>query len=244
MRVVCIVQARMGATRLPGKPLKQILGRPLLDLLVERLRRAITIDDVVIATSIDPKDDPIALWCEEEEISCYRGSQNDVLQRYLEAARIHRADVIVRITGDCPLTDPAVVDSIVRFYEQNVPEYDYVSNVISRTYPRGLDVEVFSLEALEKAAKEATNEEYREHVTLYFYENPDRFSLGSVMRKGGESSDRWTVDTPEDFTLVQKIFETLYPVNPEFHMQDVLDVLETHPEWRKINAHVAQKPIR
>lgn len=244
MRVVCIVQARMGATRLPGKPLKKIMGRPILAYLVERLRRAKSLDDVVIATTPEKQDDEIALWCQKEEIACYRGSEDDVLERYLEAARLHHADAVVRVTGDCPLIDPAIVDTVVDDFLRNVPKYDYVSNTITRSYPRGLDVEVFSMEALEKVAQVAQRGEYREHVTLYFYEHPKEFSVGSVVRSAEDSMDRWTVDTDADLKLVSRIIEELYPINPNFHMQDVLKLLEEYPELRKINAHISQKPVR
>lgn len=244
MRVVCVVQARMGATRLPGKPLKKILGRPILSYLVERLRRATSIDEIVIATTTEKQDDEIALWCQKEEISCYRGSEHDVLHRYVEAARPHHADVVVRVTGDCPLIDPAVVDTVVNFFLQNAPKYDYVANTVQRSYPRGLDVEVFSMKALEKIEKIAKRAEEREHVTLYFYEHPEEFSIGSVVRSGEFSTDRWTVDTPEDLHLITKIIEMLYPVKSDFQMQDIFELLEAHPELRKINAHISQKPVR
>lgn len=242
MHVVCIVQARMGASRFPGKPLKTVLHRPLLSYLVERLRQASTLNEIVIATSIDPRDDAIAKWCAEEKIACFRGSEQNVLERYVFAARAHHADVVVRVTGDCPLIDPEIVDTVVRFYLQH--QFDYVSNAIVRSYPRGLDVEICSLKVLEKALQLATKPEEREHVTLYLYEHPEQFSIGSVKQSSTESNDRWTVDTPEDFELVSKLLTALYPQNPQFRMKDVLILLDKHPEWRFINAHIQQKAVR
>lgn len=233
-----------GASRLPGKPLKTVLGRSLLAFLVERLRRAKFLDDIVIATTTEKADDVIALWCEQEQIKCFRGSENDVLQRYLEAARLHRADAVVRVTGDCPLIDPAIVDQVVHYYQKHFPQYDYVSNTITRSYPRGLDVEVFSMKALEKAAQVADRPAYREHVTLYMYEHPAEFSIGSIARSREDSKDRWTVDTEEDLLLVTKILEGIYPKKADFHMDDVFQLLNEHPDWRKINAQVLQKPVR
>jgi spore coat polysaccharide biosynthesis protein SpsF len=201
------------------------------------------LDDIVIATTIEKQDDEIVLWCQKEEVACYRGSQNDVLQRYLEAARIHHADVVVRVTGDCPIIDPEILDKTVNFFLQNQQKYDYVSNTILGSYPRGLDVEVFSMNALEKEAVAANREEHREHVTLYFYEHPEEFRVGRP-KMGEESSDRWTVDTEEDLTLVTKIIEELYSAKPNFSMQDVLDLLDRQPWLRKINSHISQKPVR
>ncbi len=241
MDIVCIVQARMGASRLPGKPLKTVLDRPLLSYLVERLRQASSLNEIVIATSTDPRDDAIAKWCAEEKVACFRGSEQNVLDRYVMAGRAHHADVVVRVTGDCPLIDPVIVDTVVNFYLQN--QFDYVSNTIVRSYPRGLDVEVCSMQVLEKVMQLATKPEEREHVTLFIYEHPDLFSIGSVKQSSKESNDRWTVDTSEDFELVSKLLIALYPKNPHFRMEDVLTLLEKHPQWRLINAHIQQKAV-
>lgn len=241
MQVVCIVQARMGATRFPGKPLKKVLDRPLLSYLIERLHQSASLNDIVVATTTEPQDDMIALWCAQENVNCFRGSEENVLERYVLAGRAYHADVVVRVTGDCPLIDPVVVDTVVEFYLQH--QFDYVSNTIVRSYPRGLDVEVCSLDLLERVLKLAKKPEEKEHVTLYIYEHPEVFSIGSVVRSALESKDRWTVDTPEDFQLVSKIIEALYPKIPKFRMQEVLDHLDAHPKLRLINAHIAQKAV-
>jgi spore coat polysaccharide biosynthesis protein SpsF len=241
-RVVIILQARMGAARLPGKPLKTVLGRPLLSYQLERLRQAKLIDEIVVATTTQPQDDQIAAFCADNNVPCFRGSEHDVLDRYYQAAKRFKADEVVRITGDCPLIDPVLVDQVVR---QHLKEHkDYTSNSLERTYPRGLDTEIFSFRVLEKAAKEAVLTEEREHVTLYFYTHPELFSLGSVKESTDRSNHRWTVDTIEDFTLVAKILSILYPKNPDFRMKDILELLEKHPDWMKINAHIQQKPVK
>lgn len=239
--VVAIIQARMNATRLPGKPLKKILQRPLLSYELERLRRAKTIDEIVVATTTSPQDDQIVELCRQERTPFFRGSEEDVLDRYLKTAKEHRAEVVVRITGDCPLIDPDVVDRVINFYFEN--EYDYVSNTRKLTYPRGLDVEVFPFKLLERIAGQATRQPEREHVTLYFYEHPELFKLGNVACETDESKHRWTVDTEEDFQLISRIIESLYPKNPQFGMRDVLKLLQQHPDWVALNAHIKQKGV-
>lgn len=243
LRTILIVQARMGSTRLPGKILKEILEKPLLSYQLERLRKVKKADVVVIATTTNPSDHAVVDFCHLEQIPLFRGSEDDVLDRYFQAAKSFGADVVVRVTGDCPLIDPKVIDQVIDFYIKNYPNYQYVTNTLERTFPRGLDVEVISFEALEKAAKEANLPREREHVTPYIYSHPDLFSLGSVTHISNESNHRWTVDTEEDFQLITKILTALYPTKPDFTMDDVLDLLKHHPEWSKINAHIEQKPL-
>lgn len=243
-RVVIILQARMGASRLPGKPLKTVLGRPLLGYQLERLRRSHSTTEIVVATTLEPQDDQIAEFCKSQEVSVFRGSSLDVLDRYYQAARLFKADFVVRVTGDCPIIDPVILDEVINYYLECFPKFDYVSNSISHTYPRGLDVEIFSFELLESAQKNAKLPEEREHVTLYFYTHPEKFSIGNVASKKDISNHRWTVDTEEDFELISRIISELYPENNEFATQDVLDLLEDNPEWMKINSHIQQKPVK
>lgn len=243
LRKVMIIQARMGATRLPGKPMKNVLNRPLLSYLIERVTRTKKIDQVVVATTTNPKDDEIFCYCQKHGVACIRGSENDVLDRYLQAAQAYAADVIVRITADCPLIDPDVIDEVVSYYLDNQPKFDYVANTITRTYPRGMDVEVFSRQALEEAAVKAIASEDREHVTPYLYRHPQKFKIGSVVKEKDDSRYRWTVDTVEDFTLISKILEEIYPKKPGFSLKDLLNLLEAHPEWSKINADIKQKEL-
>lgn len=243
-KCVIILQARMGATRLPGKPMKRVLGRPLLSFQLERLRRVKQADAIVVATTTKLQDDEIVDLCRKENIPVFRGSEEDVLERYYQTAKKYQADVIVRITGDCPLIDPSVVDQVIRYYLDHQPGCDYVSNSLTQTYPRGLDVEVFSLSALERAEREAKDAQEREHVTPYIYWHPEMFALGSVVQQDDQSHQRWTVDTSEDLMLVTKIIEALYPVNPAFTTQDVLNLLKTHPDWVALNAHIQQKKLK
>ena len=243
MKVAAIIQARMGSTRLPGKVLKKVLGKTLLEYQIERVKRAKTLDEIIIATTIKESDDQIVQLCQQFSIPYYRGSEEDVLSRYYEAATEFGVDVIVRLTSDCPIIDPTVIDKVVEHYLENKDRYDYVSNTLTRTYPRGLDTEVMSYEVLKKAHEEAKELVYREHVTAYIYHHPDQFRLCNVSNEKDESKHRWTVDTEEDFLLIKHILETLYPINPLFTVEDVIQILRDKPEWVEINAHVEQKKL-
>ena len=241
MNVVAIIQARMTSTRLPGKVLREVLGKPLLEYQIERLRRCRRVDRLVVATTKNAADDPVIALCDRLGIASFRGSEYDVLARYYEAATIFRADPVVRLTADCPIIDPEVVDKVVGYYADTIGQYDHVSNAIMRTYPRGMDTEVFPYAALAIAHREAEAAPQREHVTPFLHRQPARFRLGHVLNDRDESRHRWTVDTPEDFDLISRIVSALYPSNPEFTMQDCLDLLSRHPDWYLINAEVSQK---
>ncbi|MBA3815439.1 MAG: glycosyltransferase family protein [Parachlamydiaceae bacterium] len=243
MRTVVIMQARMGSTRLPGKLLKEVLGKPLLLYQIERLQRVTLANEIVVATTTNPIDHTVIDFCHSKQIPVFQGSENDVLDRYFQAAKYFEAEVIVRVSGDCPLIDQQVVDKVIDFYKKNYPRFQYVSNTLERSYPRGMDVEVFSFSALEKAATIATRPEQREHVTPYIYQHPELFALGNVAHHPNESHYRWTVDTIEDFQLITAILENLYPKKPNFSMYDILEAFKEHPEWININAHVQQKPL-
>jgi glutamate-1-semialdehyde 2,1-aminomutase len=233
MKIVAILQARMNSTRLPGKVLKPILGKPLLALELERVRRAKRVDHILVATSVDPSDDSLEALCAALHVSCFRGDLQDVLGRYYHAARASSAEHIVRLTGDCPLADPAVIDRVIGFYLAG--NYDYVSNVIAPTFPDGLDVEVFRFRCLEEAFHEAKLPSQREHVTLFLQAQPDRYRLGNCENNVDLSHLRWTVDEPADFELVQSIYEALYPNNPSFTTTHVLDFLEKNPQLKMHN---------
>jgi spore coat polysaccharide biosynthesis protein SpsF len=229
-RVVATVEARMSSTRLPGKVLRPILGRPMLELLLERLRRAKSVTDVVIATTTNLADDAIAALARRLQVRVFRGSEDDVLDRVLRTARSAQADVIVEITGDCPLVDPEVVDRLATFYLAN--NYDYVSNCLRKTFPDGFDTQVFSAALLDKVAGLTRNARDREHVSVYIYEHPEMFSLHNV--ESGlppYCADMWlSVDTAVDFEVVSTIFEALYPQNPAFSVADVVHFLERRPD--------------
>lgn len=241
MRIVAIIQARMGSTRLPGKILKKVNGRPLLSYQLERLQQSNFISDLVIATTTDEKDDVIVEFCKLNNILWFRGSEEDVLARYYETAKRFNADAIVRITSDCPIIDVQVVNKTITYFMDN--NFDYVSNTVDRTYPRGLDTEVFTFAALEKAHKEAVIERDREHVTAYFYTNPDIFKIAGVRNEVDYSKYRWTVDTEEDFQLIENIIENLYSENPQFTLYDTVKLMEANPDWFYINAHIEQKKL-
>jgi spore coat polysaccharide biosynthesis protein SpsF len=240
MKTIIIVQARMTSTRLPGKVLLPLAGEPMLVRLLERLRRVQRADGIVIATTTNASDDPIAALCAQQGVPCHRGSELDVLSRYADAARLHAADVVVRITSDCPLIDPALIDQLIAVYEEG--DSDYVSNMLPPTWPYGMAVEVFSATALAQAHAEATQDAEREHVTPFIYWHPQRYRLRNVASPVALSHHRWTVDTPEDYELVRRLFDHLLPTNPHFTQADVLALLDAHPDWIAINQHVQQKP--
>ncbi len=232
----------MGSERLPGKILKEVLGKPLLGYQCERLARVTLKEKLVIATTTHRADDEVVEFCKNRGLICFRGSEEDVLARYYEAATREGAEVVVRLTADCPLIDPELVDQVIRFYSENRSKFDYVSNVLERTYPRGMDCEVFGYSTLAEAHRQAQLKMDREHVTRFIYSHPERYRLGGVTAAGkNESHRRWTVDTPEDFELIRKVLTELYPKNPNFLMADVLALLARHPDWENLNAHIQQK---
>ena len=240
MTTLIIVQARMTSTRLPGKVLLPLAGEPMLTRLVERLRRVQRADGIVIATTTNATDDPIAALCSQLGVPCHRGSEHDVLSRYADAARLHGADVVVRITSDCPLIDPSLIDQVIAVHEEG--DSDYVSNMLPPTWPYGMAVEVFSAAALAQAHAEATQAAEREHVTPFIYWHPERYRLRNVASPVDLSQHRWTVDTPEDYALVGRLFDHLMPTHPHFTQADVLALLDQHPDWIAINQHIQQKP--
>ncbi|GAB6158044.1 glycosyltransferase family protein [Desulfotomaculum varum] len=242
MKTVIISQARMSSTRLPGKVLKQVAGKALLEYHVERLKRVRRADEVIIATTLNAADKQIVNLCEQLGVLCFRGSEDDVLSRYYHAANATQADLVVRVTSDCPLIDPEVIDKVIEVFT-DCRGYDYVANTLSRTYPRGMDTEVFSLAALERAFKEAKTPPEREHVTPYIYNHPGIFKLKNVANSTDQSRHRWTVDTEDDFRLIEKILQALYPDKPDFTMEDVLALFNIHHDWYFINAHITQKDL-
>jgi spore coat polysaccharide biosynthesis protein SpsF len=234
--IAAIVQARMASTRLPGKVLLDIVGSmPMLAVVLDRARRAGTVDEVIVATSDSTGDDPISDLCRRAGTRCFRGSEDDVLDRYYRAAAWAKADVIVRLTADCPLLDPAVIDLVVSSF--NAGTDDYVSNTLERTYPDGLDTEVFSFGALARAWSEAGLTSEREHVTPYIWKHPDRFRIRNVASPVDLSAHRWTVDTPQDLQLVRAVYERIQ--RTVFGMADVVRLLETDPQIRALNAGIA-----
>lgn len=241
LHVAIIVQARMGASRLPGKPLKKSLGKTLLSYLLERLKRCKEASSIIVATTQSAKDQAIEKAALKEGVLVYRGSEEDVLTRYLEAAKQVGADVICRITADCPLIDPKLLDEMIRFFKAS-PKIDYLSNTMTRTFPRGMDIEIFTTKALKKAAIAANCDE-KEHVTLYLYRHPKQFRLKNFCYSEDNSDLRWTVDTVDDLKAIRKILQLLYRKNPKFSLHDLLKLAKAHPEIAKLNAHVEQKKV-
>ena len=231
--ILAILQARVTSSRLPGKVLKPIMGRPMLALQIERVLQAKQIDQLVIATSTDPSDDDLENLCRQINILCFRGSLNDVLDRFYQAAKSWQPQHVVRLTGDCPLIDPEIIDAVIDFYLAG--GYDYAANSVQPTFPDGLDVEVFRFSLLEQAWKEATLSSQREHVTPFIHQQPERFRIGHYQNAEDLSHLRWTVDEPEDFDLVTRIYELLYPLNPKFRMMDVLAQLQQRTDLVTIN---------
>jgi spore coat polysaccharide biosynthesis protein SpsF len=233
MTVLAILQARMSSSRLPGKVMADLLGEPMLARQIERLRRCRTIDRLVLATSTDADDDALADLAARIGIECFRGSLDDVLDRFHAAMAGRGADQIVRLTGDCPLIDPELIDRLVELHVAG--GYDHSCNTLTPRWPDGLDAEVMRTEVLETAWHEATLPSEREHVTRFIYTRPERFRLGSLVGDADLSDHRWTVDTPEDLAMVRAVYAALYPVNPVFGTEDILAFLAAHPEIAALN---------
>ena len=241
MNVACIVQARVGSTRLPRKVLKKICGKTILEHDIDRLKRVKNIDKIVIATTTEERDIEIVSEANRLGIKCFRGSEKDVLSRYYYAAKENNSDIIIRITSDCPLLDCEITENTIKYYLEN--RYDYVSNTLERTLPRGLDTEVFSFSILEKAFNEAILDRDREHVTSYIYTNKDKFSLGCYKFSTDYSNHRWTLDTEEDFMFISCIYNELYKKNKYFDMNDILNLLNRRSDLLAINKDINQKEI-
>lgn len=233
-----LIQARMNSTRFPKKVLREINGKPMISYMLERARRATAIDKIILVTSTHPSDDALEELCEKNNILCYRGSMDDVLDRYYQAARKFKADTIVRLTGDCPLIDPIMIDELVSVYKKG--SYDYVANTIPPkwTVPEGMDVEVFSFKNLKKAWREAKKPSEREHVTFYFWKNPEMFSVFRYNLDEDLSQYRLTVDYPEDLEVIKAIVKNFYPDNPCFGTKDIAAFLKANPDIRRFNKDI------
>lgn len=248
MKVLCIVQARMGSERLPGKVIKPLMGKPMVLYTLDRLTKSKYIDELVLATSIDEKEQPLVDIVQNAGYKFFRGSENNVLKRYRDAAEEFRGEIIIRVTGDCPLIDPQIVDNVITYFKMN--DYDYVRLDVPNTFVRGFDVEIFTREALERVYNVVMNfndkediekfNMYKEHVTYYMYKHPEQFRIGYVRGSELYNKDyRLCVDTKEDFQLVENIFNHF---NNEFiASKDVIKYLDQNPEIAKINEDVRQK---
>ena len=241
MKTVAIIQTRMGSSRLPGKVLMDLAGDTMMARVVERVRAATTIDEIVIATTTRRTDDAIVREAKRIGATTYRGSEDDVLARYVGAARATSAEVVVRLTSDCPLLDPDVIDTVVAECRADV---DYASNTQRRTYPRGLDVEVFHRDTLERVARMATSDQAREHVTAFLVERPELFEVRDVIASTDDSDLRWTVDAPDDLALVRNLYELLDLQTGPRPYRELVEAVRARPGFVVANAHVVQKVVR
>jgi spore coat polysaccharide biosynthesis protein SpsF len=245
MRVVATIEARMGSSRLHGKTLKEIAGKPMLGLLLERVKSCKTLNEIVVATTTDPEDIEIVKLADKMNVKSFRGSVDNVLDRVLNAARTYKADVIVELTGDCPLFDPEVIDRVVQTYLDN--DYDYVSNNLKdKTWPAGTEAKVFSLNTLDEVNRLTTDKFDREHVSLYIYEHPERYRLFDVIAPPElrRPELRLTVDTKEDFELVESIYKALYKGGRIFTLKEIIQLLDKNEHLRGVNKEIKQKPVR
>ncbi len=237
--IVAIIQGRMSSNRLPGKILRDIGGEPMLSHVVQRVRRSRLIRQVVVATTADPSDDPVTQFCQRKGIPVFRGNLFDVLDRYYQAARYFAADIVVRITADCPLIDPQEIDRTIQALLDN--QVDFAANRLpppfTRTTPIGMDTEVVTFDALERAWHEADQKYEREHVLPYLYDEPGRFKTLILEHDPDLGHLRWTVDTPQDLEVVREIFAS-FNNRDDFSMAELIDHAERHPEWQLINANI------
>jgi spore coat polysaccharide biosynthesis protein SpsF (cytidylyltransferase family) len=233
-KTLAILQARISSTRLPGKVLLPILGEPMLFRQIERVNRCARFDKLIVATSSDLTDDPLAFECTNHQVECFRWSLDDVLDRFVQAAKRYQPETVVRLTGDCPLADPELIDKVIEYFWEG--DFDYVSNCDPPTFPDGLDVEVIKFSCLETAHREAVLPSHREHVTPFIRSHPERFRLGNYACDTNRSQLRWTVDESEDLEFVRSIYEMLYPAKPDFRTDDILNALEKHRNLQTINS--------
>jgi spore coat polysaccharide biosynthesis protein SpsF len=241
-RITIVVQARMSSSRLPKKVLLPILDEPLLFRMIERLKQIKRPVELVVATSTSEEDNAIELFCDTENIKCYRGDLNNLLDRHYQVGLLTNADAVVKIPSDCPLIDPRIVDRLLDFYDAHSDEFDFVSNLHPATYPDGNDVEIMSMNCLKKAWEEAKRPLELEHTTPYIWENPEKFSIANLTWETGldySMSHRLTIDYYEDYLFIKRIFEELYPINPSFSLDDILTLLTQKPSVYEINQHFA-----
>jgi len=237
MKIVGIIQARMGSTRLPGKVLADVHGQPMLKWLLDRLHSVKLIDEIVVATTVLPEDDRLVDWLSDNKVEYFRGSEDDVLERFHECAKKYQADLVVRITADDPLKDPGIIAQAIAMVAEH-PEVDYCSNSITPSYPEGLDIEVFRFSALEKSFQEARLSSEREHVTPYIWKNPTIFKITSFMLDRDLSHWRWTVDKPDDLRFIRAIYQE-FIYEPLVPFAKIISFLERNPKIMEINSAIA-----
>lgn len=236
-----IIQARLGSTRLPGKTLKILNERPLIFHIINRLKFCKQIDTIILATTINPIDDELEKWCEDNKVICFRGDEYNVLKRYYDAATKYKVDIIVRITADDPFKDPDVIDSVITLLKTEA--FDFAFNNRPPSFPEGLDTEVFTYKALKQAFEAETSDFEKEHVTQYFYHNPGKFKLANFAYKKDVSNLRLTVDTEQDFELAEKIYGKLSPKGQMFFLEDILSLFDKEPDLQTINKGVKRSAM-
>jgi len=245
-RVVASIEARMGSSRLPGKVLMDIEGKPALTRLLERLQRCQRVDEIVLATTDNDTDDVLADWAGNNNVCCYRGSEKDVLNRVVCAHRETKSDIVIEVTGDCPLLDPEVIDmGVDTFFSNNC---DVVNNLVKLSFPQGIDLQIFSLSLLEDVEKKIDDPAVREHVSLYFYENPEKYNLLTLIapQRWYGPKLRFQLDYQEDLEFIRTVYKSMIEKynDANFGLEEIMNLLKSHPDLSKINAHCKEKSAR
>jgi spore coat polysaccharide biosynthesis protein SpsF len=238
LNVVTIIQARMNSSRLPGKVIMSLAGKPLLIRMYERVQQSKLAGKIIVAVTTDPDDQILVNLCNENKIMVFRGSPTDLLDRHYQAALLHNADAVVKIPSDCPLIDPKIIDEVIGYFLDNYDTYDYVSNLHPPTWPDGNDVEIMKMSSLKKAWLNAKRLMEREHTTPYFWENSSDFKIGNISWNSGldySMTYRFTIDYKEDYDFIKRVYAELFPINKNFSLNDIIRLLEENPEIKKIN---------
>jgi spore coat polysaccharide biosynthesis protein SpsF len=243
LKIVACIQARMGSTRLKKKVLKKILGRTLIEHIFRRLKKTQEINEIVLTTSRKKENDVLVKHAKDIGLKYYRGEEKDLVSRLYQTNKEFKADALVRITGDCPLVDPKLIDKMVKIYRKNYKKIDFVTNVFPPTFPDGLDIEILSTSILERLDNEIKDSFYREGLTFYIMENPKKFRIYNFKNSINLSSMRWTVDYPEDLVFIREIYKTFDKKNKIFTIADILNFLKKNPPISKINAKWANKTV-
>ena len=239
LNISAIIQARTGSSRLPNKTIEFFEGKTLLGHIIQRVKLCKRLDSIILATTSNYSDDCLSDIAKKEKILIYRGSEDDVLDRYYRAAKEFGTEIIVRITSDDPFKDPTIVDKAVDFFQKLQPEIDIVTNYLPPTYPEGLDIEVFSFRALETAWQEARKQSEREHVSTYIYKNSSLFQHFNFIHKESDLSHlRWTIDYAADMEFTKRVYAEIYPHKPDFSWKDVLDLVNQFPDLQAMNSHI------
>jgi spore coat polysaccharide biosynthesis protein SpsF len=245
MKIVATIEARMSSSRLPGKILMDVLGEPMLARMIERVKQSRLLDQLVVATTDHPSDDVVEDLCKKSDVGCFRGSESNVLERVLRAAKAFNADWIVELTGDCPLIDPVLIDLVIERFKAREKSFDYISNALEVTYPRGQDVQVFPTAILEDVNRRTQDPLDREHVSLYIYTHTELYRCHNIEAAPQHRRQdlRMTVDVQEDLDVVRKIYKNLYPKNESFTLSDIIRFLDDSPQISRLNKTVKQSPL-